>query len=745
MKKVELLSPVGNKEMLYQAIHNGADAVYLSGKSYGARKFADNFNDEEMLWAVNYAHLYGVLVYVTINTLIYENELESVLKYIEYLYKIGVDALIMQDIGLISIVRKCFPDLDIHASTQCHNHNKSGVSLLKKLGVTRVVFAREMTFNEIIDIDVDIEKEVFVYGALCVCYSGCCLFSSLNGGRSGNRGECVGSCRLPYRLVKNNTYVDDSFDYLLSMRELNTIHHVEELLKSGIDSFKIEGRMKSPAYVGYVTRLYRRLIDDYYSSKDLVVSLVEEDNLKKLFNRKFTSGFLFNDNNVANISTPNHQGLVIGTVIDVGKKIKIRLDNDNLSQNDGIRFLDSNEGFYINRLYDSNLLLVNEVKRGNICYIDKKCLVKKGELISKTVDYKLLNNLSNYFEKKIYIDMKLTCFIDSRLKLEVSDGVNLIVKYGNVVDKALKRDVSFDKMKELLGKLGNTPFAINSIDILKDDNIFVNLKDINMIRREALEELVKVRSCKKRELSSSFNVDKSLRREFCNNVLSLSVLVRNEEQLLCVLNCGAGAIYVTDYDLYLKYKEYKNVYYRLDRIKGDISKFNNENVLVTDLGGINGDSNNIVSDYYLNVTNHYTINYLRSNNVRRVTLSVEIDDDDIGDIMKYNLDTEIEVVIYGRLELMVMKYCPLKERLGYCNGCSKKRDKFYLEDKQGMRYPLAYEKCITHVMDCKKINKLDRLERYKRFGISYVRLEFFDESAKEIECLMEKVKESIYF
>ena len=257
MKKVELLSPVGNMEMLYQAVHNGADAVYLAGKRFGARKYANNFDEKEIIDAIKYCHLYGVKVYVTVNTMIYESELDDVLEYLKYLHINGVDAIIMQDIGLISKVREYLPNLEIHASTQLHNHNNSGAKLLKELGVTRIVFDREMSIDEIKNINVDIEKEVFVYGALCVCYSGCCLFSSLNGGRSGNRGECVGSCRLPYNLIENNKYIKTDGKYLLSTKDLNALPNLKTILESGVDCLKIEGRMKSPYYVGYVTKVFR--------------------------------------------------------------------------------------------------------------------------------------------------------------------------------------------------------------------------------------------------------------------------------------------------------------------------------------------------------------------------------------------------------------------------------------------------------------------------------------------------------
>ena len=406
MKK-ELLCPVGNKEMLYQAIHNGADAVYLSGINYGARRFANNFTNEELVSAIKYSHLYGVRVYVTVNTLIYESEIEDVLEYIEFLYLNGVDAVIMQDTGLISITRKIFPELEIHASTQCHNHNEEIIKLWKDLGVKRVVFAREMSLDDIKNVSVDIEKEVFVYGALCVCYSGCCLFSSLNGGRSGNRGECVGSCRLPYKLVKNNEVLKVDGNYILSTKEINTLDHIKELMESDITSFKIEGRMKSPSYVGYVTRMFRILIDKYYKNEELKLSNEEILNLKKLFNRDFSDGYLFNSNDVMNIKTPNHQGIEIGEVLDVcNNRLKIRLSSD-INQNDGIRFKNKDNGMMVNMLYNDRGLLVSSVRAGNICFIDNKLGIKTGDIVLKTIDSKLVSELVNVSLKKIKISMEV--------------------------------------------------------------------------------------------------------------------------------------------------------------------------------------------------------------------------------------------------------------------------------------------------------------------------------------------------
>lgn len=742
MKKVELLSPVGNMEMLYQAVHNGADAVYLAGSNYGARKFADNFTNEELVDVIKYARCYGVKVYVTVNTLIYDYEIEDVLEYIDFLHRNSVDAVIMQDMGLIKLVRSIYPNLEIHASTQCHNHNEEIISLWKSLGITRVVMAREMTLDEIKNINVDIEKEVFVYGALCVSYSGCCLFSSLNGGRSGNRGECVGSCRMPYKLVKNNEVIKTDGNYLLSTKELNTLSNLKDLIEAGVDSFKIEGRMKSPAYVGYVTRLYRTLIDKYYNGEELVLSKNEVFNLKKLFNREFTTGYLFNDKDIMNIKTPNHQGIEIGKVLSIDKgKVKIKLLGDSISQNDGIRFKHKNEGMMVNRLYNEKGLLVSNVDKGNICLLDNRLGVREGDIVLKTIDSKFNESLNNLDYKKIGVSMKVKCFIGKRLWLELSDGINKVTLEDGAIESAMNREVTYDDIKKQLSKLGNTPFKLVNITIEKDNNIFINLRDLNEIRREAISKLIALREkgndnyCK-----NTYKEESSLIESKDNKGINLNVLVRNEEQLKVCIEKGISNIYVTDYSLYQRYKGYDNIYYRVDRVISNYKEFNNERLLVGELGSVYKyyHNNTLVGDYYLNVTNHYSIKFLNNYGIDRVTLSVELDDSKIKDMMKNNY--QVELVIYGRLELMVMKYCPLKKCLNYCSSCKNSQDKFYLEDKYGNRYPVIRNNCLSHIMHYKEVDKIDNFSYYKDIGINSYRLELFEESGEDVRNLIERVK-----
>ena len=263
MKKTELLSPAGNLETLMVAVQNGADAIYMAGKKFGARAFSENFNDDEIIEAINYCHLYGVKIYITINTIVYDDEVEDFINYVDFIYKNGVDAVIIQDLGMADLIHKTFPNLEMHASTQMNVHNINGLKFLKEMGFKRVVLAREVPIETIKKMkeEVDIELEVFVHGALCISCSGECYFSYFECNRSGNRGKCAQVCRQPYTLLNGDKKVELEDKYLLSPKDLCTINNLDDLIKIGVDSFKIEGRMKSKEYVGLVTRCYRNKID----------------------------------------------------------------------------------------------------------------------------------------------------------------------------------------------------------------------------------------------------------------------------------------------------------------------------------------------------------------------------------------------------------------------------------------------------------------------------------------------------
>ncbi len=729
MKKTELLIPVGNYDCLLAAIHNGADAVYLGGKKFGARAFSNNFDEQEMVEVIKLCHLYGVKIYVTVNTMIFNEEVKEVMDYVNFLYLNNVDAVIMQDIGLINLTRELLPDLEIHVSTQAHNHNTSGIKYFKDLGCTRVVFDRESSLKQITDIDVDIEKEVFVYGALCVCYSGNCLFSALNGHRSANRGMCVGSCRLPYQLIKNGNQVDDG--YLLSTKDLNTTGKIKELLDAGIDSLKIEGRMKGPEYVSCVTKVYRRLIDAYYNNEDFSITNDELMSLYKTYNRGFTEGYLFGKSNIINSKTSNHQGIKVGKIISgTNKRIVIKL-NDDIHQEDAIRIDGTNIGMYLNTLYDKNGLLVSSVSKNNICQIDNKdrILVKDyiGKDVLKTIDYLLNKELINYEKKKIPVEMCFKAKVGEHASLNINDGTNeVVVLDDGVVEKAKTAAIDDMRIREQLEKLGNTPFRCSNIRIDCDDNIFLSIKVLNELRRKAVEELTSKRMGSKKK-NQLINLKGTITNA-CKG--SISILVRNRKQLEIALRNNIDVIYVTDRDLYKEYKDNNNIYLRLDRVIPEHKEYNGERLLCTELGSIlrYAGNNKVRSDYYLNVGNDYTINALKRLGVLSSTLSVELNNDQIENIRDKG---DSELIVYGYLECMIVKN----------NIFNINNEDTYLVNNKKNKYKVISDGDYTHIFNFEPVNYLDKLHKYK--GFLHYRIELLDENEVQVQSIINKIKDVI--
>lgn len=748
-KRKELLSPAGDFESLVYAVNNGADAVYLGGKKFGARKFASNFDNEEMIKAIKYCHLYGVKIYVTVNTLIYDEEIEDALNYLEFLYINGVDAVIMQDLGLITLARKKFPNLEIHASTQMHNINEGSLNHLISLGIKRVVLARELSLKEVSSLKLPIEKEIFIHGALCISYSGECLFSSLINNRSGNRGECSGSCRLKYFLYENEKEVFPS-KYLLSTKELNTISSFKEIMDSDVTSLKIEGRMKSKYYVGFVTRVYKALMDKYYNNEDLTITKDDIKKLKLLYNRDFTTGYLFNKEGLdfMNINSPKHQGLVIGKVLDIkNNKVKILL-NDTLSQNDGIRFSSSLEGMIVNYLYNDNDLLINKAYPGNIIYLDKKGNVKKGELLLKTLDNNLLKEIDSYPPKRILVNYKVTKNNNNELVITLSDlDNNEVTIKSSSLEKSKNITTSEEDILKSLKRLGNTPYQVNSITIDLPSDIFIPLSILNNLRRSLIDDLTNIRENKIKE--HPIINDKITNKEM-PLTKTINVLVRNKDQLAVALKYKNINIYLEDN---LKYKDiYTNTYYKVSRSSHKVPNYKDKNLLIGDLGSLYelSKNNNVVTDLYLNVTNHYTLAYLSNFNIKRINLSCELDDLKIKEIIssyyhEYHTYPNCELFIYGRIELMMMKYCPLKTLLNKedkCNYCSKETN-FYLKSINNEYYPLISNHCTNYILNYKNTNLIDKISYYQDNHINNFTLSFYDESPKEVENIINKVLSNI--
>lgn len=732
----ELLVPVGSMESLKVAIFSGADAVYLGGKRFGARAFAGNFDDTEMINAINLCHLYGVKIYVTVNTLIHESEMDEVIEYVKFLAINGVDAVIVQDIGLISLIHEVLPELDIHVSTQAHTTNESTLKFFESMGVSRVVMARETTIDEIDNMSTSLEIEAFIHGALCISYSGECLFSSILMNRSGNRGECAQICRLPFKLKCDNEFIKTDGDYLLSTKELNTSSNFKRIMDSNIYSLKIEGRMKSPEYVGCVTKLYRDLMDKYYNHEELVVNQEYLRDLNVIFNREYTRGFLFSANNkdLMNIKTSNHIGVNIGRVVDIDKKY-ITIDiNSNIHQGDGIRFMTSKEGMILNYLFDEKELLINEHGRG-IVKVLNKCNVKKGELVNKTLDVKVLDKYRKVDPKKIEIKGKFIGHVGDAMMLVLTDGINEVRMSGCEVDKSINAPLTKDTIISKINKLNDTAYFLKELEVDIDNDIFVRVSEINELRRKCIDALNNMRIKPKNIEVKQFST-----RDFnkYDKGVHFNILVRNENQLKYLLNRNVSLI-VPDQKLYSKYKNYSNVYYRTNRVK---ESFMSERTSVSELGALfnNRDS---FSEYYLNIANHYTINAL-SDYLKVPELSVELSDEEIYRIANYyDKSVNLEVFIYGRIELMLLKYCPLNllvNKDSICHVCSNGR-RYYLVDRNNYEYPLVHDKLehVTHLLDNKITNKLNNLNDYIDHGINYFRIELLDETEEEIKNILERI------
>lgn len=744
MKKIELLSPAGDFETLKIAIHAGADAVYLSGKNYGARKYAKNFNEKELEDAIKYAHLYGVKIYITVNTIIFENEVKEFLNYVTFLHKIGVDAIIMQDLGMIKLVKETLPNLEIHASTQCHNINNEGLCLLKDLGIKRVVLARELSKEEIDKLTCDIEKEVFIHGALCLSYSGQCYFSNFHGGRSGNRGECAGVCRLPYQLIENNNIIPTKGNYLLSMKDLCTLETITNLIKHNISSLKIEGRMKSPAYVGYVTKVYRNIIDNYYKNKKTNVSKTIINNLKVLYNREFTKGYLNNQRgiDVVNIKTPNHQGIPLGKVISYNqKKITIQLEED-LHQNDGIRFT-NNKGMIVNYLYDKNNNLISEAKKGDIITLDNKLNINSSGEVQKTLDSNLTNLILNFDNKKIPISFKVKAILNKELEIEITDYQNKISIKDSKVLPSINYITTKDDIIKTLKRVGNTIFKIDNIDIELDNNVFIPLSTLNNIRRNLCEKLENKRASNKQNIVIKNNTHIKSNTIKTNYII---ILIRNKTQLEYLIN--KDIIIVTDnYNLYKKYKNAPNLYYKIPRASSKLKDYNIP-LVVSDLGSLYKYNGNLISSIYLNVTNSYSIKLIHDLGIKVVGISPEVEDNNLDNIINnynnhYQDKPNIAIFIYGRIELMMTKYCLINTIINKnkkpCQLCTKNIYKLKSNDNI---YPIITNNCINYILDSKNINKIDKLSYYKNLGINNYIISLYDESPSEIENILNKIKVS---
>ncbi len=656
MNKVELLSPAGNFECLKAAINNGANAVYLGGKNFSARAFANNFSEEELIEAVKYAHLRNVKIYVTLNTLLTEKEFNNAIKMVDFYYQNNVDALLIQDLGLFYYIKNKYPDFELHCSTQMHVHNIEGIKNAKKLGFKRVVIARESNLEFIKEATKqNIEIETFVHGAICVSYSGQCLMSSVSKNRSANKGMCAQCCRLAYDLVdEDENIIKTNTKYLISPKDMCLINDIPDLINAGVSSFKIEGRLKSAAYVGYITRIYRKAIDAYYNNEKYFISEEELNNFKVLFNRNFTDDYLFNKNNLFGQLTPNHLGLEIGIVIkNVNNYTYIKLSRE-LNQFDGIRI--GEFGCICNMLYSNNLL-VNHGDINDIVAI-KTNKILKGKVF-KTLDYKLEESIKNTADLKLPIDINIKIYADSNVEVKIND---FIYESNICAQKAINAPIDYDTVLKSFSKLNDTEYYLNKLN-LESNNAFLTIKQLNQIRRDTIVEYNKFRlnSFRRTRIDNEFNYKEPIYNE------SLESFSIDLNELSKVVN--PNSIYT----------------------ESDIN-------IIYEFGGILKDYQNKIAYYSLNCSNSYAYEFFKKLGFKEIILSSELKDNDIEDLkeaykQRNNIDIKPYILESGNRILMYIKANPFDSYID-------NKKKYYIKD-HNFKYSIIRNKDITEIVECK--------------------------------------------
>ena len=761
MKKIELLAPAGDEEALKAAIMAGANAVYMGGSRFGARAFAGNFEDDKLIDAVDYAHQMGVKIYITANTIIKDEEIGDFLNYIDFLYEIGVDAVILQDLGMIDIISKRIPDLELHASTQMTASTAQDVLFLKELGVSRVVLSRELSYDEIsaIKAETKVEVEAFVHGALCVSYSGKCLFSSMNGMRSGNRGMCAQPCREPYKATVENKPLLDK-EYVFSTKDLNTLDILEDLIDAGIDSLKIEGRMKRSEYVFAVTSAYRQAIDNTImkhepsiSSLDMNYSAVELD---KVFNRDFTKGYIGQDkgSKIMNHKFQKYVGKPVAKVIEYDRKSKRLILEllDTLTKGDGL-----NTGEFVGRILKKDTI-VKSADKGEIVAIDSIKKFEPGFIVYKTFDKIFMDDISSRMSRVKKIPIK--AFVEIRnnnyptLILNDYKGNTGEYKLEEYTTTALNKPTTRESIIDQIQKMGDTPFFVDSIEVSVDENIFIPIKTLNLLRREAVSLLIESQSnSNKRVIESKieFNPTKINHSKKSKKELKWSVLIHKQEQFEAAIKFNVDRVYVHGYKLYsLLSKKYpnKNIYYALPPVikQSDISiidkmlKSNpNIKVLHSSLGYIESQIfENVVLDYPLNLLNSFSHNLMHKKSCE-TTITPEMIFS-IGGSLDYIDDIQmVEMPVYLYPKLMITEYCPHKNDDGVCKYKKCMLEHTQIISKQSDEYVLKKSincKTILYPSKPKHIN-INAVNNFIDKGFSKFRVELLNESYDETINILE--------
>lgn len=789
---VELLSPVGNFECLKAAVQNGADSVYFGGDIFSARAFAKNFSTRELKNVISYAKLRGVKTNLTLNTLIKNNEFSDALELAKSAYENGIDAIIVQDLGLAMKLIHTYPDLPIHGSTQMTVHNLNGALELQELGFKRVVLSRELSANEIAYIckNSDIEIECFIHGALCISYSGQCLFSSIIGGRSGNRGKCAGPCRLPFELLEDGKNINSG--YLLSTRDLCGLDYLPFLIEAGVTCFKIEGRMKSPEYVATVTRIYRKYIDLACSGNEYIVDEKDRKELLQMFNRGMSSpGHLSNEPNTKLVfkEKPNNMGLFLGIVQKYNPKkglITLKL-NEPISIGDTISLEKETGSYTVSELMKNEHNII-QTEIGQIVTIGRmKGKISSGDKIFKLSSKSLNQQAQESYEKenkKIPLNCKVTIQRNKPISINVSSNssipvyknlnVNCLLDFAPV--DAKNKPLNKDTVIQQISKTASTPYIFENISVLLDDNVFLpKLSILNELRRVALSEVERYvlkkisRVSPKIELLNNKQNNYLFENSSINKDTSISLLLNilhkdwNYYAIKGVSNVYIPLKYFTNksYETILKTLSkkfhiyiymptivkgnYKNLFY--SNAKSAIEKYNVSGFVISNICNIKllntlfkdiKKDFDIIANYTFNVFNNTSIEELKNLNISRFTISPELDKSTILELSKQNI-LPPELIVYGRTPLLNMNYCLLGETdLCYpnCKQRCQSSHVYELKDRLNMKFKILPDniQTVTTIFNS-KITSIAP----KGFDISHQRIDILEESIEEINDIIEIV------
>ena len=704
---MKIVAPAGNMERFYSAISATADEIYLGLKGFGARRNAENFTVEELKKAIDYAHLRGSRIFLTLNTIMTNREIELLYPTLKDLYNYGLDAIIVQDIGYAEYLHKNFPSIEIHGSTQMTVANYYEINYLKELGFKRIVLPRELSFEEIKEIRkyTDMELEVFVSGSLCISFSGNCYMSSFIGGRSGNRGMCAQPCRKEYK-----TSCGEKSYFLSPKDQLYGFDEIKKLQEIGVESIKVEGRMKDISYVYETVSYFRNLIN----------GIDKEENTPKLFNRGYSKGYFYdNDKTIMNRDYSYNMGEKIGEV--VGKSI--RLDKDIVS-GDGITFISKDYknlgGTYINKIAYKNEKLILNFPEGTK-YIFRNYNKRLNDEISK----KLKSS-----DKKLEINFDFTAKLNEKLILKIyleDENKNRILDLEEVSEtltqNAQKRAISEEDIKEKLTEIGDSEFTVKDIKIDIDENIFIPLSELKNLKRNAVEKFrEKILSYFRRDLDSELkeNNQEYFKLEIEKDEpkdLEIRVIVSNEEQKNFLENIK------DEYNI-------KEIYYRTYDIakQSMLGQHNLDNKLASNLYELLENKNSAVMlNWNMNIVNSYTINVLEKiKKLESFIISPEINFSKIRELGKTRLKKAL--LVYSKLKGMTIDV----------DIADNKNE--VITNKENDKFNIIKNEYGTEIFLDKPLNIINIMEDIKKLNVDIVILEFTTETIEDIKKVLKQLK-----